>query len=157
MVFSNVATHEHVWLHTPHHAQYDINLDHQQQSLQFRIGLQAAQLKHWAAARFAFEAALAVSSSNAIALEVSCRYRANSSDPRRRANALHLLVHGSALLLQGLLGVVLRLGDWQAAEIVAGALTVQDPHHPHAAAVLHSLQQPDSRWPMQSLFLIFTT
>lgn len=32
--------------------------------------LQAAQLKHWAAARFAFEAALAVNPSNVISLEV---------------------------------------------------------------------------------------
>jgi hypothetical protein len=33
--------------------------------------LQAAQLKRWAAARFALEAALAVNPSNVIALEVS--------------------------------------------------------------------------------------
>ena len=43
------------------------------------------------------------------------------------------------------MGVVLKLGDWQAAETVAGALAVQDPGHPHAAAILQSLQQPDHR------------
>lgn len=48
-------------------------------------------------------------------------------------------------VLQGLLGVVLKLGDWQAAETVVGALVVQDPHHPHATAILQSLQQPDHR------------
>jgi hypothetical protein len=46
---------------------------------------------------------------------------------------------------QGLLGVVLQLGDWAAAQTVAGALTMQDAGHPHAASVLHSLQQLDHR------------
>jgi hypothetical protein len=117
--------------------------------LQGTVLLQAAQLKHWAAARFAFEAALAVNPSNVISLEVC--YHLSAAAAQLLFGASVRCARGASSLkctvavLQGALNVVLQLGDWQAAETVAGALATLDCDHPHAAAVLQSLQQPDHR------------